>query len=302
MRIGVVGGGVVGLTCALRLAEAGHTVTVTSADRVGDTTSSVAGGLIYPPGTQPEDRCAGWMAAGVGEFTRLSEKDAGIRVLPGRLLHRATAPWPAWADTTPGFVREDDVPSPWTNALRFSTPVVDLARYLGWLSGAVAEAGVAVEYRRLASLAEVADADLVVNAAGLGGGALAGDGTVAPVGGQVVHLTDPGLTEWIVDEDAAVPTYVIPHGGHVVCGGTEERGRTGIRPDPEVAEDILRRCRALVPELDGADVLGTRVGLRPWRPEVRLDRDGDVIHCYGHGGAGVTLSWGCADEVVALAG
>lgn len=302
MRIGVIGGGVVGLTCALRLAEAGHTVTVTTADRVGDTTSSVAGGLIYPPGTRPEDRCAGWTAAGVGEFTRLSEKDIGIRVLPGRLLHRAPAPWPAWAGAVPDLVREHDVPEPWTNALRFSTPVVHLARYLDWLSGAVAEAGVAVEHRRLASLTDVAGADLVVNAAGLGGGALAGDDTVAPVGGQVVHLADPGLTEWIVDEDAEVATYVIPHGGHVVCGGTEERGRAGTEPDPAVTEDILRRCRALVPELGGAEVLGTRVGLRPWRPEVRLDREGDVIHCYGHGGAGVTLSWGCADEVVKLAG
>jgi D-amino-acid oxidase len=48
-------------------------------------------------------------------------------------------------------------------------------------------------------------------------------------------------------------------------------------------------------------VLNHRVGLRPSRPSVRLERVGDVIHCYGHGGAGVTLSWGCADEVVALA-
>jgi D-amino-acid oxidase len=34
---------------------------------------------------------------------------------------------------------------------------------------------------------------------------------------------------------------------------------------------------------------------------VRLERVGHVVHCYGHGGAGVTLSWGVAEEVVALA-
>ena len=36
--------------------------------------------------------------------------------------------------------------------------------------------------------------------------------------------------------------------------------------------------------------------------EVRVEREGHVVHCYGHGGAGVTLSWGCADEVVELLG
>ena len=31
----------------------------------------------------------------------------------------------------------------------------------------------------------------------------------------------------------------------------------------------------------------------------RLER---LVHCYGHGGAGVTLSWGCADEVASIVG
>jgi D-amino-acid oxidase len=57
-----------------------------------------------------------------------------------------------------------------------------------------------------------------------------------------------------------------------------------------------------VPALAGARVLKHRVGLRPARPSVRVERDGDVVHCYGHGGAGVTLSWGTADEVSELVG
>ena len=43
-----------------------------------------------------------------------------------------------------------------------------------------------------------------------------------------------------------------------------------------------------------------RVGLRPLRPaNVRLERETGtrIIHNYGHGGSGVTFSWGCAEEV-----
>ena len=38
----------------------------------------------------------------------------------------------------------------------------------------------------------------------------------------------------------------------------------------------------------------------PVRSTVRLEAAGRVIHCYGQGGAGVTVSWGCADEVAGL--
>jgi D-amino-acid oxidase len=45
-------------------------------------------------------------------------------------------------------------------------------------------------------------------------------------------------------------------------------------------------------------VITDRVGFRPTRPEIRVEREGDVIHNYGHGGSGLTLSWGCAREVL----
>ena len=55
-----------------------------------------------------------------------------------------------------------------------------------------------------------------------------------------------------------------------------------------------------MPALRDARVLRHKVGLRPVRPAVRLERVGEVVHCYGHGGAGVTLSWGAAEEVASL--
>ena len=94
----------------------------------------------------------------------------------------------------------------------------------------------------------------------------------------------------------------MPRADEIVVGGTEEHDEWSRTPDPATAADILDRASALVPALRGAVVVRHKVGLRPARPAVRLEREGDVVHCYGHGGAGVTLSWGCADEVVGLVG
>jgi len=121
----------------------------------------------------------------------------------------------------------------------------------------------------------------------------------------VVRLADPGLESWVVDEDnPAGMTYVVPRGRDVVVGGTAVAGATSTEPDPAVEAAILERAGALVPALRGQPVLSRAVGLRPGRPAVRLDRapvDGrPVVACYGHGGAGVTLSWGCAADVVQL--
>ena len=68
----------------------------------------------------------------------------------------------------------------------------------------------------------------------------------------------------------------------------------------------MERCALVAPRLKGARILGHRGGLRPVRPLVRLEteRIGEsrVVHNYGHGGAGVTLSWGCAAEIREMLG
>jgi D-amino-acid oxidase len=122
----------------------------------------------------------------------------------------------------------------------------------------------------------------------------------------VVRVSNPGLDRWLIDDDHPDGlTYVVPRDTDVVLGGTADRGAEDPEPDPAVEAGILARARALVPALRDAEVVSRAVGLRPVRPSVRLERADaggrTVVHCYGHGGAGVTLSWGCAAEVVALA-
>jgi D-amino-acid oxidase len=209
---------------------------------------------------------------------------------------REPTPDPWWIGAVPALDRVTP-PAPYADGWSFVAPVVEMPRYLAWLTARVEEAGGTLTRMALAHLPEGA---LVVNCAGLGARALAGDPSVTPVRGQVVVVEQVGLEEWWLAEDG--PTYVIPRSRDIVLGGTDDAGEWDRAPSALVAADILRRATALVPALAGAAVLRHRVGLRPSRPAVRLERAGDVIHCYGHGGAGVTLAWGCADEVVSLAG
>jgi D-amino-acid oxidase len=70
--------------------------------------------------------------------------------------------------------------------------------------------------------------------------------------------------------------------------------------------DILHRCQQLETRLRGLEIFGAKVELRPGRSEIRLEIERttnkcSVIHNYGYGGAGFTLSWGCAEDVLELA-
>jgi D-amino-acid oxidase len=124
------------------------------------------------------------------------------------------------------------------------------------------------------------------------------------VRGQVVRVAAPDVEEWLLDQsDPERLVYVVPRERDVVLGGTAQAGAEDRAPDPATTAAIRARCAALVPALQDAPVLGVAVGLRPERPAaVRLEAEGRVVHCYGHGGAGVTLAWGCAVEVAALLG
>jgi D-amino-acid oxidase len=199
------------------------------------------------------------------------------------------------------LVRLDRVPAPYQDGWCFTAPVVEMPVYLRWLAHRLVAAGGTVT--RMALPALPTHAEIVVNCAGLGAVGLAHDTAMLPVRGQVVLVEQIGLDQWWLD--ASGPTYVVPRAGDIVVGGTDGEGEWDRRPDRNVAAAILERARMLVPELEAAKVVAHRVGLRPVRPTVRLEAEpgpsgGTVIHCYGHGGAGVTASWGCADEVAAL--
>jgi D-amino-acid oxidase len=134
----------------------------------------------------------------------------------------------------------------------------------------------------------------------LGARELAADPALTAARGQVVHVSALPGVPCMADEDELI--YILPRRDCIVVGGSYEPGNENEAVDPEQTTLLLTRAFALAPQLAEANLLGARVGLRPVRSGgPRVEREGDVIHCYGHGGAGLTLSWGCARRVVELA-
>jgi len=306
MRVIVVGAGVVGLTSAVCLAEHGADVHVVARDLPLETTSAVAAAWWYPYRALPQDRVTGWSARSYEVFAELSaDPRTGVVMRDGVELHRVMQPDPWWREAVPSLDRVRELPDGYVDGWRYRGPVVEMPVYLGYLRRRLLEAGGTLT--RLALHGMPPGADAVVNCTGLAARAIVGDTAVHPVRGQVVRLSQVGLETVWLDASGPTPTYVVPRSTDVIVGGTDDTDRWDLRPDPVVAEDILRRATALVPALATAEVLGHRVGLRPGRSTVRLERQerpsaSPVVHCYGHGGAGVTLSWGCAADVAALVG
>lgn len=306
MKVRVVGAGVVGLTSALRLAEAGHQVEVVAAELGEGTTSSVAAALWYPYRATPTEQVIRWLAASYVALDALAaDPRTGVRLRSGRELFGEPVADPWWRSAVPDLARvpAGQLPAGYRDGYRLTVPVVDMALHLQWLVARLRDRGAGIRTERLTGLAAaLAGVDVAVNCAGLGARELAADRTLSPVRGQIVVVEQFGLTEWLLDQDDPDRlTYIVPRSDTVILGGTSEDGDADREVRPVTAEAILARCTALAPAVATARVLGHRVGLRPARPAVRLETElltaGPVVHCYGHGGAGVTLAYGCAAEV-----
>jgi D-amino-acid oxidase len=197
-----------------------------------------------------------------------------------------------------------ELPDGFTDGRHYRAPLATMPVYLGYLQDRFERAGGALEISAIASLAEVAgQAPVVVNCSGVWAHDLVPDPAVVPVRGQVVIAANPGIEEFVIDRDPEPPwiTYMFPHGDTILLGGTNDEGNWDQDPQKPIAERIVAGCAEIDPRLRGVEILGHRVGLRPCRPEVRLESeplDGGVLwHNYGHGGAGISLSWGCAAEL-----
>src|SRR5579872_1468864 len=309
MDVLVIGAGVCGLTTGISLAEAGRSVTIRTAAPPEQTTSVAAGAVWGAVRVGPPERVLGWARTGLEVLSKLAaEPGTGVRTASGREVSRTPLEPYYWTRLLPDLrpCEPSELPDGFTDGWHYSAPVATMPVYLEYLRARFERAGGTIEVAAVPALAGLAGAaPVVVNCSGVGARDLVPDPAVRPVRGQVVIADNPGIEEFYVNRDEEPPwiVYMFPHGETVLLGGTNEEGAWDLEPNPSIAERIVAQCAAIDPRLRGVRILGHRVGLRPYRPEVRLESepfgDGVLWHNYGHGGAGISLSWGCAAAIAA---
>lgn len=312
--------------------EAGYEVEIWARELPPDTTSNVAAAIWYPYKAYPVERVTAWGQRAFQVFVELAGVEGtGVSMAEGYEVFRGPMGDPWWLSCVRSFRRAapEELPCGRRDGYVFETPVIEMSVYLEYLVGRFRGMGGRIVVRDVGSLEEAfEESEVVVNCAGLGARELVGDESLYPIRGQIVRVEPLSTRNFLLDEDEEQGdgerameveagaeangeddlrgvTYIVPRSNDCVLGGTAQAGDWSVEPDMGTARDIIERCARFVPEVRQKKVLSHAVGLRPGRHAIRLEAEafsggGVVVHNYGHGGSGVTLSWGCAEEVVAL--
>lgn len=216
------------------------------------------------------------------------------------------------------------------DAYELMAPVIDTDRAMHWLTSLVESKGARFVTETIRedlitvedSLRARFNADVIVNCTGLQSLSLAGDSTVYPIRGGLIRVINDGTVfpkvnaALTITADAAHSSneivFLVPRNDNILLiGGITEPHKWDL--DLTLETPIIRRmrerCEKFLPGLKDAQLdadYPLAQGLRPFRgSNVRVERElrrsgSRIVHSYGHGGAGWSLSFGCAQDVVTL--
>jgi D-amino-acid oxidase len=307
-RITVIGAGVIGLTTAIELQRRlKRPVTIIAKALPPQTTSNIAAAIWLPFHVAPEDKAIRWsrVTRQVLE-SQMPDPDSGVFETELFELTREAEEDPYWVAAVSGYryAARDELPPGFGHGIVARVPMIDTPVYMPWLVGRFLDGGGTLQTGSVDRLTDLTEPDaIIVNCTGLGARELCRDEAMYPLRGQIMRLPVAGFPRALTDQQTGDSVaYLLPRRNELIAGGTVIKNDWSTEPRPETAAGILERVARLDPSLGDVRVTEHLVGLRPGRPEVRLEREqfgvnAWVIHNYGHGGAGFTLGWGCAADV-----
>jgi glycine/D-amino acid oxidase-like deaminating enzyme len=226
------------------------------------------------------------------------------------------------------------------DAYEHLSPIIDTDKAMGWLMTLVQRKGAVLITETIHGdlfgqeddLRARFHADAIVNATGLAGTEIAGDETCYPIRGALIRVINDGKdfekvsSAMTISVDAAHDSneivFILPRNDNILLLGgitQPDEWRLDLTLDSPVIKRMRSRCEAFLPRLRNARLdpdYPLAQGLRPFRERnVRVERElrrrrqqngrtklrhSRIVHSYGQGGAGWSLSFGCAEDVASL--
>lgn len=312
ITIAVIGAGIIGLTTAIELLEAGYkNLTIYTKEQPPyKTNSDIAGAIWRPWKAYPEAEFEQWCLASLEKFKELSEIPAsGIKYITAVEFFKTKEEIPAWVNAVAKVARPDNIVAPegYPHYFAVSLPVAQTPIYRKYLFTKFKNLGGKIETRAINNLAELTSVNnIVINCTGEQARFLTNDNDVHPVRGQVVCVEAPQELNFYIGSVGDDITYIIPRPdlGEVILGGVYQENDTDLNIRANETKAILARAIKIYPALADAKIIAEHVGLRCARSSVRLEAEKTInsnsiiIHNYGHGGSAYTASWGCAKMVL----
>lgn len=302
----IVGAGISGLSVATVLTEAGYKVKIISSSFSPNITSDRAAAFWFPYHISHQKKCISWCQESYQMYEQLSHfPSSGISMvkLIKVLRNGVEEEEPVWKQFMPAgsckeMEKKDYPEGDYIICYEIIVPLIETQIFLPYLKNKLMENGVVFEELKITNLEKLAaESRILVNCTGLGSRELCGDTKLIPVKGQVALLSPVKNMDIFLDNEK--PLYIVPRRDAIIVGGTYEENIFTDTTDDNAIEKILKNAYEVFPTLRDQERLGSWAGLRPYRAEVRVERESNtnIIHNYGHGGSGFTLSFGSAGVV-----
>lgn len=301
--VAVIGAGVIGLTNAILAQESGYQVVIYSDLQTFKTTSMATGSTFAPYSVPLTEQVLDMTGQGWGKYADLAKETqrTGVR----QIFYWEIDSNPVDPKDKPYLQVMKDVqlherpfvPGGYLHGIRYQTFIMDMPIFLPFLVQKFMQDGGLFFRRRFTNLEELAllEADVVFNCTGLGAKELTGDKNMTAIKGQLAIVPYRHDLADAIKHDGFY-AFPQPQTNRTVLGGTTVETFDTLA-DPGTTQTIINANKRILPGLSEKDLIESLVGLRPFRKgDVRVEAqniDGKlIIHNYGHGGAGVTLSWG----------
>lgn len=260
-RAAVAGGGIMGLTTARLLQDAGWQVTVYTRDMLRHTTSNVGGGQWTPTSVFEEGVATAAFEAQFRTAARISHHayqnlagaGYGVSFVENYYLGDEPMALPYYLRALPElFTSVADLephqhPFPVPHVRRTVTLMIEPATFLRRVRDDFLRAGGRFDIRHFGSREALLalEEPVIFNCTGLGAKALFDDDGMVPAKGQLVLLPPDPAVDFLTVGGGRDVTYMFPRSGEILLGGSFQPGDWSRHPEPEVTERIVADNRAL---------------------------------------------------------